>query len=87
MRKSSERAVPLPAAAVDLAKRLGVEQSAGRRGGLRQRGTMRDTPTGWEMRFQAIQFIDMHRPQFEWWARTGPFGVISVTDSLRNEEL
>jgi len=84
--ESSQRTVSLPAAVLDLARRLGVEQGEGHRVALTQVGTMRNAPTGREMKFTATQSIDLHRPQFEWRARTGPLGLISVTDALKHDE-
>jgi hypothetical protein len=49
---------------------------------LRQHGAMRDRPGGRWMRFRARQRIDIRRPQFEWRAAAGPFGCVSVIDSL-----
>lgn len=38
------------------------------------------------MRFRAKQTINLRRLEFEWQAGTGPFGMISVTDALKDAE-
>jgi hypothetical protein len=38
------------------------------------------------MKFTATQRIDFQRPAFEWRARTGPFGLLSVCDALKDDE-
>jgi hypothetical protein len=69
----------------DLVARLGATDSASLVT-LRQRGTMRGRPAGREMRFSARQTINLRRPEFEWRATAGPFGLISVIDALRDGE-
>jgi hypothetical protein len=38
------------------------------------------------MRFNAVQTIELRRPEFVWRASAGPFGCVSVIDALRNGE-
>ncbi len=47
---------------------------------------MRDWPAAREMRYHAVQTIDLRRPEFEWRASTGLFGCISVLDALKDGE-
>jgi hypothetical protein len=85
-RDSGDRAT-LPRSVADLADRLGAGHTGGRSVvSLTQVGGMRNEPAGREMKFGARQRIELHRPEFEWRARTGPVGCISVTDALRGDE-
>lgn len=76
----------LPSAITDLANRLGVRQGSGKAALLTQAGIMRDRPNGRAMTFTARQRIDFQYPAFDWCARTGPFGLLSVRDALKNDE-
>jgi len=71
----------LPQPVRDLAERLcGSVQGGDVR--LTQRGRMRqDAAAGW-MKFTATQTISTTSCAFDWRARTGPFGVVSVRDAL-----
>ncbi len=72
----------LPPAVYDLALRLGANTLTGRDVCLRQTGRMRqDAASGW-MKFSARQTISIHACAFEWRARTGPLGMVSVRDAL-----
>lgn len=72
----------LPQAVRDLAERLGATDDASlTRVTLEQTGTMRPQPKGRAMRFSAYQTIDLRHLAFEWRAKSGPFGCISVVDA------
>lgn len=74
----------LPSGVRDLAVRLGAtEKRAGSIVTLQQRGTMRSAPGVKPMRFMARQTISTEAVEFEWRAKCGPFGALSVTDYLR----
>lgn len=74
----------LPGEVRDLALRLGArEKSRGSFVTLEQRGTMRSAPGARPIRFQARQTIATEAVEFEWRAKCGPFGALSVTDYLR----
>ncbi len=76
--------VELPEEVRDLALRLGgSEKRAGSFVILEQRGTMRGAPDARPMRFTARQTISTEAVEFEWRAKCGPFGALSVTDYLR----
>lgn len=47
---------------------------------------MRDGPDGRWTAFRAEESISLLRPAFRWTARTGPLGVVTVTDALRSGE-
>jgi len=71
----------LPQAVRDLADRLcGSVQSGDIR--LTQRGRMRQDPASAWMKFTATQTISTTSCAFDWRARTGPAGVVSVRDAL-----
>ena len=77
----------LPDAVRSLALRLGVrEDTALSSVTLTQRGAMRSGPASRWMRFRATQMIDLCRPQFEWRAVTGPFGLIRVIDAFHDDQ-
>ncbi|MGN6142068.1 MAG: DUF6544 family protein [Mesorhizobium sp.] len=76
----------LPTAVMDLAHRLGASPEFCIAVRLTQSGTMQDKPEARTMHFSAVQRILLQRPEFEWTARTGPLGLISVTDALRGGE-
>ncbi|MEP6563896.1 MAG: DUF6544 family protein [Mesorhizobium sp.] len=76
----------LPAAVYDLALRLGAKPEMGRTTvKLTQTGRMKQRlgATSW-MSFTATQTIDTHECAFDWRARVGPFGMISVRDALKS---
>lgn len=76
--------VELPEEVRNLALRLGAsEKRAGSFVILEQRGTMRSAPDARPMRFTARQTIATEAVEFEWRAKCGPFGALSVTDYLR----
>lgn len=84
---TTQEPVAQPRAVRELAARLGaMNQTFRSTVMLRQRGTMREHPEGKEMRFRATETISLRRTEFEWRARTGPSGSISITDSLRDGE-
>jgi len=77
----------LPAEVRALALRLGATGDPALSGvTLTQSGTMRDGPADRFRRFSAVQRIELHRPDFSWRARAGPFGCISVVDAMRGGE-
>lgn len=84
--QSQSNRTRLPVAVYDLAMRLGVKPD-GRwsRVRLTQRGRMVRSlgSTSW-MKFSAIQTISSHECAFDWQARFGPFGLVSVRDALEN---
>ena len=74
----------LPAAVYDLALRLGADPKMSRMAvKLKQTGRMKQAlgATSW-MSFTAKQAIDTCECAFDWRARVGPFGMISVRDAL-----
>jgi hypothetical protein len=78
--------VPLPPAVLALAKRLGVAGRAGSTIALTQSGRMRnDARSGW-MPFTARQTISLTECAFDWRARTGPAGLVSVVDRFSGGE-
>ncbi|MEO6378738.1 MAG: DUF6544 family protein, partial [Caulobacteraceae bacterium] len=73
-----------PREVIALAERCGAQRTgiASTQVCLRQTGTMRaDAAHPWA-RFRARQTIMLDRPGFTWRARTGPLGLVSVTDAL-----
>jgi hypothetical protein len=75
----------LPAAVYDLALRLGVNPEMHRTTvKLKQTGRMKQRlgATSW-MSFAATQTISTCECAFDWRARVGPFGMISVRDALK----
>ncbi len=85
----SERRARLPAAAYDLAMRLGVKPEDQRDGvRLTQTGQMKTSlgaKSSW-MAFTAAQTISTRACQFDWRAKLGPFGAISARDALEHGE-
>lgn len=74
----------LPAEVRALALRLGASEGAtGSTVTLEQRGTMRSAPGSKPMLFTARQTITLGAIGFEWRARCGPLGAVSVMDYLR----
>lgn len=74
----------LPAEVRALAHRLGAsERAIGASVALEQRGTMRAAPGGRPIVFAARQTIALEAISFEWRAKCGPFGAISIMDYLR----
>ncbi|MDB5395525.1 MAG: hypothetical protein JWM91_3031 [Rhodospirillales bacterium] len=75
----------LPTAVHDLALRLGVNSDFNRSiVRLRQAGRMKPVGATRWMSFTARQTISTRLCAFDWRARTGPFGVISVRDALQD---
>lgn len=75
----------LPAAVYDLALRLGANSEMSRTTvKLKQTGRMKQRlgATSW-MSFTATQTISTSECAFDWRARAGPFGMISVRDALK----
>ena len=76
---------PLPQAVRDLAHRVCASAHGGPHSGdvrLTQKGRMRqDATSGW-MHFTARQTISTTSCAFDWRARTGPAGTISIRDAL-----
>lgn len=73
----------LPDAVRQLANRLGADSSASlRHVSLRQTGQMRENADAAWMEFHARQRIELAACAFDWKARTGPLGLISVDDSF-----
>jgi hypothetical protein len=78
----------LPAAAYDLAMRLGVKPEDDRQSvSLTQSGRMKRSldSSDW-MAFTADQTISTHACEFDWRAKAGPFGLISGRDALVDGE-
>lgn len=74
---------PLPAVVGDLAKRLGArEKLAGETVRLTQTGSMRSEVDQAFRSFSARQTIRLSQCEFRWQARTGPFGLIRITDAF-----
>lgn len=72
----------LPPAVADLARRLGARPDGPPSVRLSQTGRMRQASTLAWGAFTARQTIDLKRCAFDWRARTGPFGAVSVRDAL-----
>jgi hypothetical protein len=83
-----QRRARLPAAVYDLAIRLGVNPDDARGSvKLTQTGRMkRSLDTGSWMAFTATQTISTRACEFDWRAKTGPFGMISARDALEQGE-
>lgn len=80
------RASDLPREVRDLALRLGAtEDGSCSTVRLKQHGIMRSAPEAWPMTFKARQTIALEATSFEWRARCGPFGAVSVADYLRED--
>jgi hypothetical protein len=78
---------PLPPEVLALARRCGVEGASSDASSVvfRQTGSMRaDSAHEWAP-FHAKQSMALDRPGFVWRARTGPFGIVTVTDALEKE--
>lgn len=75
--------LPLPTVVGDLAKRLGArEELAGETVRLTQTGSMRSGAHQAFRSFSARQTIRLSQCEFRWQARTGPFGLIRITDAF-----
>lgn len=77
-------AIRLPRAAYDLARRLGASENGGAIVTLRQTGRMKQSIDAaiWT-KFTAHQTISAATCAFDWRARMGPLGAISVRDALQ----
>ena len=83
-RQRSER---LPAAVYDLALRLGANPEMNRTTvNLTQTGRMKPSGAAQWMSFSAKQTIATRECAFEWRARAGPLGMVSVCDALKDGE-
>jgi hypothetical protein len=83
-REDGPQGAQLPFEVSDLVHRLGAQPGSEKKiVSLTQVGAMRDAPSDRDMKFKARQTIDLLRPEFEWRARTGPFGCMTVTDALK----
>jgi Family of unknown function (DUF6544) len=83
-RPRSER---LPAAVYDLALRLGANPETNRTSvKLTQIGRMKPVGGARWMSFSAKQTIATRECAFEWLARAGPLGMVSVCDALKHGE-
>lgn len=74
-----QRLIP---AVADLARRLGARPNGPARVSLTQTGRMRQTAISAWGGFTARQTIGVEHCAFDWQARTGPFGAVSVRDAL-----
>jgi hypothetical protein len=84
LRQCSER---LPAAVYDLALRLGANPEMNRTTvNLTQTGRMKPVGAARWMSFSAKQTIATRECAFEWLARAGPLGMVSVCDALKDGE-
>src|ERR1700737_585298 len=84
LRQRSER---LPAAVYDLALRLGANPERNRTTvNLTQTGRMKPGGAARWMSFSAKQTIATRECAFEWLARAGPLGMVSVCDALKDGE-
>lgn len=72
----------LPPAALRLAERLGARAHAGSTVRLSQVGRMRASAVAPWRAFTASQSIRVESCAFDWKARSGPLGVISIRDAL-----
>lgn len=82
-----QRRERLPAAVCDLAMRLGANPELNRSTvHLKQTGRMKQLGSASWMSFSATQTISTRDCEFEWRARSGPFGMISVCDALKDGE-
>ena len=82
-----QRRERLPPSVYALALRLGANPEVNRQGVyLEQLGRMKPLgATSW-ISFTAKQTISLHNCEFDWRARTGPFGIISARDALTEGE-
>lgn len=81
------RSQRLPAAVYDLALRLGANPQMSRTTvDLTQTGRMKAVGAARWMSFNARQTIAIHECAFEWQARAGPLGMVSVCDALKDGE-
>lgn len=78
--------VPLPPSVLALAERLGVSGKAGSSVALTQSGRMRNDARSRWMPFTAQQTISLAECAFDWRARTGPAGLVSVVDRFSGGE-
>ncbi len=76
---------PAPSTVRELAQRLCATVQTGDIR-LTQKGRMRQDPASSWMNFSATQTISTTECSFDWRARTGPFGMISVRDALVDGE-
>jgi hypothetical protein len=84
LRQRSER---LPTAVYDLALRLGANPGMKRTTvSLTQTGRMKPSSSARWMSFSAKQTIATRECAFEWRARAGPLGIVSVCDALKDGE-
>ena len=84
-RAMKAEARPAPSPVRELAQRLCATVQAGDIR-LTQKGRMRQDPASSWMNFSATQTISTTSCSFDWRARTGPFGMISVRDALVDGE-
>lgn len=83
MMEASRFIPPLPPAVRDLARRLGAQEGpASETVRLRQTGSMRAEAREAFRSFSASQTIRLDRCEFRWRARTGPLGLVRVTDAF-----
>ena len=82
-----QRSERLPAAVYDLALRLGANPEMNRTTvNLTQTGRMKPGGAAQWMSFSAKQTIATRKCAFEWLARAGPLGMVSVCDALNDGE-
>lgn len=74
----------LPPAVLDLARRLGARGQGGSAVRFSQTGRLRQKATASWSTFEGRQTIALDRCEFDWIARFGPAGVVSVRDALMN---
>ena len=74
----------LPPGVADLARRLGARPHGPRSVRLSQTGRMRQSASAAWGGFTARQSIMLEGCAFDWLARTGPLGAVSVRDALVN---
>lgn len=81
--KPTESPPPLPTVIGDFARRLGVRKElAGEAVRLTQTGSMRSEAHQAFRSFSARQTIRLSQCEFRWQAKTGPFGLIRITDAF-----
>jgi hypothetical protein len=77
----------IPPAVLELAERVGADgHQTGRRVVLAQSGSLRNGPNDRWRRFAARQWIALDRPGFNWTAKTGPLGLLTVSDQLNDSQ-
>lgn len=72
----------LPPKVAELAYRLGAQPMSQRSVRLSQTGRMRQSANAAWGKFTASQTIALEHCAFDWRARTGPLGIVSVRDAL-----